>query len=203
MSTMVADLLPRIERSHLWFSENVELLFCAQIASSCHRVEGGPPVDHLPFNVEGVAPGLEFPDVGAQFGLALLVWVGKGALVARISTLPRGSRDPDVGLHLLLAVHRGLNHRGLVHVVGGDAFSLEWALASQPRRPWAVAAPLLLLRNSCGQHLLVVLGHHLLDVGAGSIADLQGLAVEDLQVCRICRIYRICKICKICKNCKI
>ena len=116
---------------------------------------------------------------GAQLGLALLVGVGKGALVAQISTLPRGSRDPDVGLHLLLAVHRGLDHRGLVNIVGGDAFSLEWALASQPRRPWAVAAPLLLLRNSCGQHLLVVLGHHLLDVGAGSIADLQGLAVED------------------------
>ena len=93
---MVADLLPRVERSHLWFSENVELLFCAQIAPSCHRVEGGPPVEHLPFNVEGGAPGLELPDVGAQFGLAFLLWVGKGALVARISTLPRGSRDPDV-----------------------------------------------------------------------------------------------------------
>ena len=47
MSTMVADLLPRIERSHLWFSENVELLFCAQIASSCHRSEGGPPILHI------------------------------------------------------------------------------------------------------------------------------------------------------------
>ena len=45
----------------------------------------------------------------------------------------------------MLAVHRGLDHRGLVHVVGGDAFALEWALASQPLRPWAVAAPLLLL----------------------------------------------------------
>ena len=110
---MVADLLPRIERSHLWFSENVELLFCAEIAPSCHRSEGGPPVDHLPFHVEGGAPGLELPDVGAQLGLALLVGVGKGALVARISTLPRGSRDPDVGLRLLLAVHRGLDHRGL------------------------------------------------------------------------------------------
>ena len=52
---MVADLLPRIERSHLWFSENVELLFCAQIAPSCHRVEGSPPVEHLPFNIEGGA----------------------------------------------------------------------------------------------------------------------------------------------------
>ena len=157
---MVADLLPRVERSHLWFSENVELLFCAQIAPSCHRVEGSPPVEHLPFNVEGGAPGLELPDVGAQFGLALLVEIGKGALVARISTLPRWSGDPDVGLHLLLAVHCGLDHRGLVHVVGGDAFALEWALASQPLLPWAVAAPLLLLGNSCGQHLLVVLGHH-------------------------------------------
>ena len=83
---MVADLLPRVERSHLWFSENVELLFCAQIALSCHRSEGGPPVEHLPFNVEGGAPSLELPDVGAQLGLALLVGVGKGALVARIST---------------------------------------------------------------------------------------------------------------------
>ena len=61
--------------------------------------------------------------MGAQLSLALLVGVGKGALVAQISTLPRGSRDPDVGLHLLLAVHRGLDHLGLVHVVGGDAFA--------------------------------------------------------------------------------
>ena len=146
MSTMVADPLPRIERSHLWFSENVELLFCAQIASSCHRVEGGPPVDHLPFNVKGGAPGLEFPDVGAQFGLALLVWVGKGALVARISTLPRGSRDPDVGLHLLLAVHRGLNHRGLVHVVGGNAFA--WSGHSPASR--VALGQLQLLSSSLG-----------------------------------------------------
>ena len=79
---MVADLLPRIERSHLWFSENVELLFCAEIALSCHWNEGSPPVEHLPFRVEGGAPGLELPDVGAQLGLALLVWVGKQALVA-------------------------------------------------------------------------------------------------------------------------
>ena len=89
---MVADLLPRVERSHLWFSENVELLFGAQIASSCHRSEGSPPVEHLPLDVEGGAPGLELPDMGAQVGLALLVGVGKGALVARISSLPRGSR---------------------------------------------------------------------------------------------------------------
>ena len=108
---------------------------CAEIAPSCHRSEGGPPVEHLPLDVEGGAPGLELPDMGAQFGLALLVGVGKGAFVARISSLPRGSRDPDVGLHLLLAVHRGLDHRGLIHVVGGDAFTLEWALASQLRRP--------------------------------------------------------------------
>ena len=89
MSTMVADLLPRVERTHLWFSENVELLFCAQIAPSCHR---SPPVEHLPFDVEGGASGLEPPDVGAQFGLALLF---------------------------------GLDHCGLVHIVGGDAFALE------------------------------------------------------------------------------
>ena len=82
MSTMVADLLPRVERSHLWFSENVELLFCAQIAHPYHQSERSPSIDHLPFDVKGGAPGLEFPDVGAQFGLALLVWVGKGALVA-------------------------------------------------------------------------------------------------------------------------
>ena len=92
MSTMVADLLPRIERSHLWFSENVELLFCAQIASSCHRSEGSPPVEHLPIDVEGGASVLEPPDVGAQFGLAPLF---------------------------------GLDHRGLVHIVSGDAFALE------------------------------------------------------------------------------
>ena len=98
--------------------------------------------------------------MGAQLGFALLVGIGKGALVARRSTLPRGSRDPNVGLHLLLAVNSGLDHRGLVHVVGDGAFALEWALASQPLHPWAVAAPLLLLGNSCGQHLLVVLGHH-------------------------------------------
>ena len=66
VSTMVADLLPRVERSHLWFSENVELLFCAQIAPSCHRSEGSPPVEHLPFDVEGGASGLEPPDVGAH-----------------------------------------------------------------------------------------------------------------------------------------
>ena len=133
---MVADLLTRVERSYLWFSENVELLFCAQIAPSCHRSEGSPPVEPLPFHTEGGAPGLELPDMGAQF-----VGVGKGALGAQITILPKGSRDPDVGLHLLLAVHRGLDHRGLVHIVGGDAFALEWALASQPLRPWAVAAP--------------------------------------------------------------
>ena len=69
----------------------IELLFCAEIAPSCHRSEGGPPVDHLPFHVEGGAPGLELPDVGAQLGLALLVGVGKGAFVARISSLPRGA----------------------------------------------------------------------------------------------------------------
>ena len=74
MPTMVSNLLPWIERSHLWFSEDVELLFCAQIAPSCHRVEGSPPVEHLPFNIEGGAPGLELPDVGAQLGLVLLVW---------------------------------------------------------------------------------------------------------------------------------
>ena len=91
---MVADLLPRVERSHLWFSENVELLFCAQIAPSCHRSEGSPPVEHLPLDVEGGAPGLELPDMGAQFGLALLVGVGKGAFVARISSLPRGAETP-------------------------------------------------------------------------------------------------------------
>ena len=44
MTTMVADLLPRVERSQLWFSENVELLFCAEIAPSCHWSEGSPPV---------------------------------------------------------------------------------------------------------------------------------------------------------------
>ena len=59
MSTMVADLLPRVERSHLWFSENVELLFFAQVAPSCHRSEGSPSVDHLPFVVEGGALGLD------------------------------------------------------------------------------------------------------------------------------------------------
>ena len=32
------------------------------------------PVEHLPFNIEGGAPGLELPDVGAQLGLVLLVW---------------------------------------------------------------------------------------------------------------------------------
>ena len=89
---MVADLLPRIERSHLWFSENVELLFCAQIAPSCHRSGGSPPVEHLPFDVEGGAPGLL--DVCAQFGLGLLVGIGKGAFVARISSLPRGAETP-------------------------------------------------------------------------------------------------------------
>ena len=91
---MVADILPRVERSHLWFSENVELLFCVQIAPSCHRSEGSPPVEHLPFHVVGGAPGLELPDVGAQLGLALLVGVGKGAFVARISSLPRGAETP-------------------------------------------------------------------------------------------------------------
>ena len=91
---MVADLLPRVERSQLWFSENVELLFCAEIAPSCHRSEGGPPVDRLSFHVEGGALGLELPDVGAQLGLALLVGVGKRALVARISTLRGGAETP-------------------------------------------------------------------------------------------------------------
>ena len=69
---MVADLLPRIERSYLWFSENVELLFCAQTAPSCHRSEGSPPVEHLPFHVVGGDPGLELPNVGAQLGLSLI-----------------------------------------------------------------------------------------------------------------------------------
>ena len=55
---MVADLLPQIERSHLWFSENVELLFCAQIALSCHRSEGGPPVEHPHPGAQG--QGLRF-----------------------------------------------------------------------------------------------------------------------------------------------
>ena len=105
MSTMVADLLPRVERTHLWFSENVELLFCAQIAPSCHRSEGGPPVEHLPLDVEGGAPGLELPDMGAQFGLALLVGVGKGAFVARISSLPRGSINVQT-CNLLNVLHK-------------------------------------------------------------------------------------------------
>ena len=118
--------------------------------------------------------------MGAQLGLALLARMDEGAFVARISSLPRGSRDPDIGLHLLLAVHLGLDHRGLVHVVGGDALALQWALASQPLSPWAAAPPLLLLGDNCLQHLLVVLGHHLLDVGAGTVADLQRVAVEDL-----------------------
>ena len=63
---MVADLLPQVERSHLWFSEKVELLFCAQIALSCHQSEGSSPVEHLPFHAESGAPGLELPVVGAQ-----------------------------------------------------------------------------------------------------------------------------------------
>ena len=62
---MVADLLPRVERSHVWFSENVELLFWAH---SCHQSEGSPSVDPLSLDVEGGAPGLDLPDVGAQFG---------------------------------------------------------------------------------------------------------------------------------------
>ena len=36
--------------------------------------EGRSPVDHFPLDVEGGAPGLELPDVGAQLGLVLLVW---------------------------------------------------------------------------------------------------------------------------------
>ena len=74
MPTMVSNLLLRIKRSHLWFSEDVELLFCAQIAPSCHRSEGSPPVEHLPYHVEGGAPGLELPDVGAQLGRAPSCW---------------------------------------------------------------------------------------------------------------------------------
>ena len=136
MPTMVSNLLPRIKRSHLWFSEDVKLLLGAQVASSCDWGEGRPPVDHFPGDVVGGASLLELPDVGAQLGLALLVRMDKGAFVTRISFLPRRGRDPDIGLHLLLAVHLGLDHRGLVHVVGGDAFALEWAPASQPRRPW-------------------------------------------------------------------
>ena len=83
----------------------IELLFCAQIAPSCHRSEGSPPVEHLPLDVEGGAPGLELPDMGAQFGLALLVGVGKGAFVARISSLPRGSINVQT-CNLLNVLHK-------------------------------------------------------------------------------------------------
>ena len=100
---MVADLLPRVERSHLWFSENVELLFCAQIAHPYHQSERSPSIDHLPFDVEGGAPGL--PDVCAQFGLGLLVGIGKGAFVARISSLPRGSINVQT-CNLLNVLHK-------------------------------------------------------------------------------------------------
>ena len=82
---MVSNLLPRIKRSHLWFSEDVKLLLGAQVASSCDWGERCPPVDHFPGDVIGGASFLELPDVGAQLGLALLVWMGEGAFVTRIS----------------------------------------------------------------------------------------------------------------------
>ena len=89
----------------------------------------------------------------------------KGAFVARISFLPRGGRDLDIGLHPLLAVRLGLDHRGLVHVVLGDALALEWAIAGQPLRPWAAAAPLLLFGDNCLQHLLLCLATTCLMLG--------------------------------------
>ena len=103
--------------------------------------------------------------MGAQLGLALLVRMDKGAFVTRISFLPRRGRDPDIGLHLLLAVHIGLDHRGLVHVVLGDALALEWALAGQPLCPWAAAAPLLLLGTTASSTFLLCLATTCLMLG--------------------------------------
>ena len=71
MATMGSNFLPFVERGHLWFSQDVELLFCAQHALVGDGVEWGAPVDHLPGDGVGGAAGFELPYVGAQDGLYL------------------------------------------------------------------------------------------------------------------------------------
>ena len=90
---MVADLLPRVERSHLWFSENVELLFCAQIEPSCHRSEESPPIEHLPLNVEGGAPG------GIMANMVLCVIPGQGNSKI-LNLVNSGSFDSPIFLYI-------------------------------------------------------------------------------------------------------
>ena len=72
MATMGSNFLPFVERGHLWFSQDVELLFGAQHALVGDGVEWGAPVDHLPGDGVGGAAGFELPYVGAQDGLALV-----------------------------------------------------------------------------------------------------------------------------------
>ena len=72
MATMGSNFLPFVERGHLWFSQDVKLLFCAQHALVGDGGEWGAPVDHLPGDGVGGAAGLELPYVAAQDGVALV-----------------------------------------------------------------------------------------------------------------------------------